>query len=52
MTNLREERVDTKAFNDYVIPTVMDTIFRIKRSPIFTNNFEIKLAIIQMILAN
>ena len=52
MADLREEGTDTKALCDYATPTVMDTIFGIKRPLIPTNNFEIKLTIIQMIQAN
>ena len=52
MADLREEGANTKALHDYATPIVMDTIFRIKRSLIPTNNFEIKVAIIQAIQAN
>ena len=52
MADLREEGADIKAFHVYAIPTVMDTIFGIRRPPIPMNNFEIKPAIIQMIQAN
>ena len=56
MVDLREEEVDTKidtrVLRDYAIPIVMDTISRIRRPPIATNNFEIKPAIIQMVQAN
>ena len=34
MADPREERVDTKALHDYVTPTIIDTIFGIKRLPI------------------
>ena len=52
MIDSREEGADIKALHDYVTPTVMDTISRIKGPLIPINNFEIKLAIIQMIETN
>ena len=52
MANRKDEGENTKALYDYIIPTVMDTIFGIKRLPIATNNFMINLTIIQMIQAN
>ena len=52
MVDRREERADTKALRDYAIPIVMETISGIRRPPIAANNFEIKLAIIQMVQAN
>ena len=56
MTDLREEEVETRAetrvFRDYAMPTVMDTLSVIWKSPIPANNFEIKPTIIQMVQAN
>ena len=46
MIDLKEEGADTKAFYDYATPTVMDTIFGIRKPLIPTNNFEIKPVII------
>ena len=49
MANLIEERANTKALHDYAMLIVMDTISGIRRPLILANNFEIKLAIIQMV---
>ena len=50
MEDPREEGDDTKAFHDYVTPTVMDTISGIRKPLIPANNFEIKPVIIQMMI--
>ena len=52
MADIREKRANTKALHDSATLTIMDTIFGIRRPPILANNFEINLAIIQMVQAN
>ena len=52
MADSREEGTDTKALHDFATPIVMDTIFKIRRSLILANNFEIKSTIILMVYTN
>ena len=52
MGHLRETEAIIKVLHDYVIPTIMNVIFGIWRPFISTNNFKIKLTIIQMIQVN
>ena len=49
MINPDTEATDTKTLCDYAIPTVMGTNSGIKKPPVAANNFEMKLAIIQMV---
>ena len=49
MDDSREEKVDIKALYDYTALIVMNTISWIRRLPTLANNFDMKLAIIQMV---